>query len=93
MESSANIPTANVMNTDVPNNVSLKLEFYNHQKLHSNSFKCCLKNKNKMSTTGAKPKKQPQSDNKIHPKVEVNSDSDPFDKVLKLKSTPIFLQI
>ena len=90
MDSSANTPTANVMNTDVPNNVSSKQEFHNHQKLHSNSFKCRLKNKHKNSATAAKPKEQPQSDNKIHPIVEVNSDSDPFDKVLKFKINPNF---
>ena len=69
MDNSANTPTANVMNTDVPNNVSSKQEFPNHQKLHSNSFKDRLKNKHKNSATAAKTKKQPQSDNKIHPKV------------------------
>ena len=90
MDSSTNTPTANVMNTDVPNNVSSEQEFHNHQKLHSNSFKCRLKNKLKNSATAAKPKKQLQSDNKIHPKVEVNSDSDPFDKVLKFKINPNF---
>ena len=34
MDSLAHTPTANVMNTDVPNNVSSEQEFHNHQKLH-----------------------------------------------------------
>ena len=88
MDIPAHNPNVSVMNTDVSNNLSADQEFQNHQKLHTNSFKCRLKNQN--SANGAKLKKQSQNGNKLHQKVEVNSDTDPFDKVLKFKINPNF---
>ena len=84
MDIPAHSPIANVMNTDVSNNLSADQEFQNHQKLHANSFKCHLKNHSQNSATEAKPKKQSQNGNKMHQKVEVNSDTDPFDKGVKI---------
>ena len=85
MDIPAHTLKATLMNTDVSNNLSADQEFYHHQKLLAYSFKCRLKNQNQNSATRAKPKKQSQNDNEMHKKVEVNSDTGPFDKVLQFK--------